>query len=179
MDPDVLDARLDALRNEWEGVNADDGQRVRLQAQILEILFDQIPAERGAVLLSWPDASGDDPEDFYSSLYRRRSGRLTEGFELSGKALEFVYGKGRAHMSNTARPALLCAALTLPDGEIFGLIYLDTCEIGRFERHDLRVLKKITAVAEELIHDSLRIRFMEDINQIYGNVRNVEPWDPD
>ena len=68
-------------------------------AHILEILLDLILAKRGAILLNGPRASGD-PEDFESGTYGQRGGGITEGFEVDGKALEFVYAKREACMSN-------------------------------------------------------------------------------
>ncbi len=53
MAPEELDARSYALRKGLECLEAADDP-VKLQAHILEILLDLIPAKRGAVLLNGP-----------------------------------------------------------------------------------------------------------------------------
>ena len=64
MAPEELDARSYALRKGLECLEAADDP-VKLQAHILEILLDRIPAKRGAVLLNGPRASAD-PKVFAS-----------------------------------------------------------------------------------------------------------------
>lgn len=78
-----------------------------------------------------------------SGSYGERGVRLIpDGFELDGKALEFVYANRVACMSNDAMPALMCAPLITAYGAIIGVIYLDTSELG-------------TTISAKLIRDSL------------------------
>ena len=142
MAPEELDARSYALRKGLECLEAADDP-VKLQAHLLEILLDLIPAKRGAVLLNGPRASAD-PKDFASGTYGQRGGGITEGFELDGKVLEFVYAKREPCMSNDVMPAIMCAPLIPANWAIIGVIYLDTCEPGSFEMDDLGVLKTLS-----------------------------------
>jgi hypothetical protein len=96
-----------------------------------------------------------DPGDFMSVIYRQRGGGVGEEFEVSGKALDFVYAHRQPCMSNNVMPAIMCAPLILPNSAIIGVIYLDTSELGTFEMDDLGVLKKLSGSAANLIYDSL------------------------
>jgi hypothetical protein len=82
------------------------------------------------------------------------TGGVAEEFNVSGKALEFVYAHRQPCMSNDVMPAIMRAPLILPNSAIIGVIY-DTSELGTFEMDDLGVLKKLCGSAANLINDSL------------------------
>ena len=153
MDPKEIEARFNAIRKGGECLEA-VGDPASMQALLLDTLFDLIPAKRGAILLNGPRVS-PDPGDFMSVIYRQRGGGVGEEFEVSGKALEFVYAHRQPCMSNDVMPAIMCAPLILPNSAIIGVIYLDTSELGTFEMDDLGVLKKLSGSAANLINDSL------------------------
>jgi hypothetical protein len=149
MDPAELDARLDALLRSKDCLEPFDDPHI-LQAQIINILFDLIPAaNRAALLLNWEDDPAD-LEDFKASMYGKRAGE-PKRFRVSEKALEFVYGYRASYMSADA----MCAPLKLGGWTIIGVIYLDTREPGGFEIEDMEALETISGPAAKLIHRSL------------------------
>jgi hypothetical protein len=154
MDPKERENRLYALRKGVEALEASLDDPVKLQALFLEVLFDVLPAKRGAVLLSGPHATGD-AEDFVSATYAERGCGLTEGFEVDAKTLKFVYAKREACMANDFMPALMCAPLITETETMIGVIYLDTSDLGTFEMEDLGALRAISRSAANLIQDSL------------------------
>src|SRR5262249_54551784 len=111
MDP-AADARLNALLKGKDCMEPFDDPHI-LQAQIINILFDLIPAAtRAALLLRWEDAPGG-PEDFQSSMYGKRAGE-PKRFRVSKKALEFVYTYREPYIStneNDGKPPCICAPL--------------------------------------------------------------------
>ena len=127
-----------------------------------------------AVLLNGPRASAD-PKDFASGTYGQRGGGITEGFELDGKVLEFVYAKREPCMSNDVMPAIMCAPLIPANWAIIGVIYPDTCELGSFEMDDLGVLKTLSKSAAKLIHKSLQYQAGREQNEIFQQLLNPEP----
>ena len=69
----AADARLYALLRGKDCVEPFDDPHM-LGAQIINILFDLIPAAtRAALLLRWEDEP-EGPEDFQSSMYGKRAG---------------------------------------------------------------------------------------------------------
>jgi len=150
MDPAELDARLYALLRGKGCVKPFDDPHI-LQAQIINILFDLIPAaSRAALLLNWEDEPAD-PEDFKSSMYSKRAGE-PKRFYVNEKALEFVYAYRESYMSVDR----ICAPLKLGSWTILGVIYLDTRKPGGFEVEDVKVLETISGPAAKLIHRSLK-----------------------
>jgi hypothetical protein len=105
MDLEELNNAFLALQKHVQSVAA------AIEASLLKSVLNMFPAKRGAILLNGPRASGD-PEDFVSGIYGERGvGLIPDGFEVSGKALKFVYANREACMSNDAMPALMCAPL--------------------------------------------------------------------
>jgi len=156
MDLEELNVAFLALQKQVESLAAAIDDTLQLQASLLESVLNMFPAKRGAILLNGPRASGD-PEDFVSGIYGERGiGLIPHGFEVSGKALKFVYANREACMSNDAMPALMCAPLITANGAIIGVIYLDTSELGTFEMDELGMLRKISKIVAKLIRDSLR-----------------------
>jgi hypothetical protein len=150
MDPAELDARLYALLRGKGCLKPFDDPHI-LQAQIINILFDLIPAAtRAALLLNWEDEPVN-PEDFKSSMYGKRAGE-PKRFHINEKALEFVYAYRESYMSADD----ICAPLMLGSWAIIGVIYLETRKPGGFEIEDMEVLETISGPAAKLIHRSLK-----------------------
>ena len=152
MEP-AADARLYALLRGKDCVEPFDDPHI-LQAQIINILFDLIPAAtRAALLLRWEDEP-EGPEDFQSSMYGKRAGE-PKRFRVSEKALEFVYTYRQPYISTGEKPPCICAPLKRAGWTMIGVIYLDTREPGGFEIEDVRVLETISRSAAKLIRRSL------------------------
>jgi hypothetical protein len=146
-----LDARLYALLRSKDCHAPFDDPNM-LQAQIICILFDLIPAvNRAALLLNWEDdpLSIEDFKDFRSSMYGKRTGEPRR-FRVSEEALEFVYAYRQSYMSANA----MCAPLRLGEWTIFGAIYLDTRKPGKFKDKDMKVLESISVPAAKLLYRS-------------------------
>ena len=158
MDP-AADARLNALLKGKNCMEPFDDPHI-LQAQIINILFDVIPAAtRAALLLRWEDEP-EGPEDFQSCMYGKRAGK-PKRFRVSEKALEFVYTYREPYIStneNDGKPRCICAPLKRAGWTMIGVIYLDTREPGGFEIEDLKVLETISRSAAKLIRRSLQRR---------------------
>ena len=155
MDP-TADARLYALLRGKGCVEPFDDPHM-LGAQIINILFDLIPAAtRAAVLLRWEDEP-EDPEDFQTSMYARRAGE-PKRFRVSGKALKFVYTYREPYISTGGKPPCMCAPLKRAGWAMIGVIYLDTWEPSGFQIEDVKVLETISRSAAKLIHRSLQRR---------------------
>ena len=155
MDP-AADARLYALLRGKGCVEPFDDPDI-LQAQIINILFDLIPAAtRAALLLRWEDEP-EDPDDFQSSAYGKRAGE-PKRFRVSEKALKFVYTYREPYISTGEKPPCMCAPLKLGGWAMIGMIYLDTREPGGFESEDVKVLETSSRSAAKLIRRSLRRR---------------------
>jgi GAF domain-containing protein len=152
MDP-AADARLYALLRGKDCVEPFDDPHI-LAAQVINILFDLIPAAaRVALLLRWEDEP-EDSEDFQTSMYGKRAAE-PKRFRVSEKALEFVYTCREPYISTGEKPPCLCAPLKLGGWTMIGVIYLDTREPGGFEIEDVKVLETISRSAAKLILRSL------------------------
>jgi hypothetical protein len=78
-------------------------------------------------------------------------------FQVSEKALEFVYTYRQPYMSLDA----MCAPLLPGDWTIIGVIYLDKRGRGGFEIEDMEVLQTISGSAAKLIHRCSNSRRIE------------------
>lgn len=155
MDP-VADARLYALLRGKGCVEPFDDPYM-LAAEIINILFDLIPAAtRAALLLRWEDEP-EGPENFQSSMYGKRAGE-PKRFRVSKKALEFVYSYREPYISTGEKPPCICVPLKRAGWTIIGVIYLDTREPGGFQIEDVKVLETISRSAAKLILRSLQRR---------------------
>jgi Nif-specific regulatory protein len=177
-----------------------------LQWQLLGMLFDVIPAERGAVLLvdpangefsppvAWDRAAGPDhPVQFSRQLAQRVMEERVAVLDVA--PLKATPG-GDAPPESVI--SLLCVPLTTPSQSL-GLIYLDTRNpTTRFSNDDLQLLSAIAGLAsvaienarqfERLGSENLRLRaeaqFQHDMigrgprmRQVYQFIERVAPTD--
>jgi Nif-specific regulatory protein len=99
-----------------------------LQAHLLDLIFDIIPARRGAILLNGPQA-GPDQSHFISLFFREHDHDGPHRFfwgSLDSKALPWVYTRKVAYMINSP-VSVLCLPLQVK-GQIRGVLYLDTAQ---------------------------------------------------
>ena len=144
-----------------------------LQWQLLGMIFDVIPAERGAILLmddsaaeisssvAWDRVSGPDhPVHVSRSLVRRV---ITDGIAI-------LDNEGRESESPASGEAatvrsLLCVPLVVAD-RAFGIIYLDSANPkAAFTKDDLQLLAAIAGLAAIAIENARQFERLGSENQ--------------
>jgi transcriptional regulator with GAF, ATPase, and Fis domain len=148
----------------------------QLQGQILELIFEVVPAERGAILL---DGKGSEK---FSSLFAhpgpakgaepvRVSRTITRQVMDQGVAIlgADVPGNGSFNgvdslVSFKVR-SLLCVPLTVFK-KVLGCIYLDTTSPGtRFDRDHLELVASIAGISAVALENARRLQWLEQENQ--------------
>ncbi len=148
----------------------------QLQAQILELIFEVVPAERGAILL---DGKGSEK---FSSLFAhpglakgaepvRVSRTITRQVMDQGVAIlgADVPGSGclsgvDSLVSSKVR-SLLCVPLTVFK-KVLGCIYLDTTRPGtRFDRDHLELVASIAGISAVALENARRLHWLQQENQ--------------
>ncbi len=147
-----------------------------LQAQLLDLIFEVIPAGRGAILLA------DGAKQDFSSLYARtrhggqpqlvRVSRtiakqvMTENVAILGADVPSS-GKLRDVESLAAGEvrSLLCVPLTVFD-RMIGCIYLDSTQAGsRFQEDHLKLMAAIAGISSVALDNARRLQWLEQENQ--------------
>ena len=145
----------------------------RLQAQILELIFEVVPAERGAILL---DGKGNQK---FSSLfaYPARRGEpvrvsrtittqvMDQGVAILGADVPASGGLSEVESLVSFRVrSLLCVPLTVFQ-KVVGCIYLDTTSPGtRFDRDQLELVASIAGISAVALENSRRLLWLEQEN---------------
>jgi transcriptional regulator with GAF, ATPase, and Fis domain len=150
----------------------------QLQGQILELIFEVVPAERGAILL---DGRGKG-DDRFSSLFAfpgpakrgepvRVSRTITRQVMDQGVAILGANVPGNAGLSEVESlvsfqvRSLLCVPLTVFQ-KVLGCIYLDTTSAGtRFNRDHLELVAGIAGISAVALENSRRVQWLEQENQ--------------
>ena len=144
-----------------------------LQWQLLGMIFDVIPAERGAILLcddsaaevsspvAWDRVSGpDQPVHVSRSLVRRV---ITDGIAIldnEGRNIE-PHSDGQA----AAVRSLLCVPLVVAD-RVSGIMYLDSANPNAaFTKDDLQLLAAIAGLAAIAIENARQFERLGSENQ--------------
>ncbi len=156
-----------------------------LERQLLESIFEILPAERGAILLT--DSTLDAPHSVFSlsnrpahdyaiSVSRMVAQRvMQEGVAVVGNDIPNSDTLGRAESLLAARVcSLLCVPLRLFD-RVVGLIYLDTSQPGvTFNEGHLQVLTAIAGFASGALDNARRLEWLESENQRLNSELLVE-----
>jgi transcriptional regulator with GAF, ATPase, and Fis domain/pSer/pThr/pTyr-binding forkhead associated (FHA) protein len=147
-----------------------------LQAQILDLIFDVAPAERGAILLD-----GTNGREFNSVFARNRdpgSERpvrvsrtiaqrvLEQGLAILGSDVPGSSGLGAVEslIASQVR-SLLCVPLTIYQRTI-GCIYLDTINIAdRFNEDHLQLVTAIAGISAVALENARRLQWLEHENR--------------
>jgi transcriptional regulator with GAF, ATPase, and Fis domain len=141
-----------------------------LQWQLLGMIFDVVPAERGAILV------GRDPEEFTSVVaWDRVAGpqhavhvdrRLAQQVLaerialLSNEPQNYPAGKDAADPNQHAVHSLICVPLVHLDKAI-GLIYLDTVNpVIRFTDEDLHLVTAVAGVAALAVESARQVEWL-------------------
>ena len=144
-----------------------------LQQEILNSVFEVVPADRGAILLS-------RGEQEFSSLYGRDRENQNRPVHISRTVVDKVMSEGVAILSNDIRTSealataeslvadqitsLMCAPLLVFE-KIVGLIYLDTIDpIVQFDERHLRLLAGIAGIAAVSLENARQMEWLEGEN---------------
>jgi transcriptional regulator with GAF, ATPase, and Fis domain len=147
----------------------------QLQAQILELIFEVVPAERGAILL---DGKGNDK--FSSQFARPEPKKRGEPIRVSRTVTRQVMDQGVAILGADVPGtgglsgvesllsfqvrSLLCVPLTVFQ-KVIGCIYLDTTSPGtHFERDHLELVAGIAGISAVALENARRLLWLEQEN---------------
>jgi Nif-specific regulatory protein len=147
-----------------------------LQRQLLELIFEVVPAQRGAILLV------EEGEKEFSSVFGldRRSGP-NPAIRVSRTIVQQVFNEGVAILSNDVQDnesfdvaeslissqirSLVCVPLVLLD-RISGAIYLDTSSpADRFDNDHLQLLTAIAGIAAVALENAQHVEWLENENR--------------
>jgi transcriptional regulator with GAF, ATPase, and Fis domain len=146
-----------------------------LQAQLLDLIFEVVPASRGAILL----ADGGSFE--FSSLYARTRQRGQPQLLRISRTIARQVMKDAVAMLGLDVPAgqlrdveslaasevrsLLCVPLTVFE-RVIGCIYLDTTNPGtRFSEDHLQLMAAIAGISAVALDNARRLQWLENENQ--------------
>jgi transcriptional regulator with GAF, ATPase, and Fis domain len=147
-----------------------------LQTQLLESVFEVLPAQRAAILFKDPAS-----QEFQSVLGRHRSAQRTEPVQVSRTIVIRVMTERIAVLSKNVLASrdfadvdslrggharsLLCVPLAVFD-KTLGAIYLDTADAEvQFDENHLQLLTAIAAVASISIENVRRLEWLEGENE--------------
>jgi Nif-specific regulatory protein len=147
----------------------------QLQRQILELIFEVVPAERGAILL---DDTGN--EKFSSLFVHPRSVKRGEPVRVSRTITRQVMEQGVAILGADVPGSgglsgveslvtfqvrsLLCVPLTVFQ-RVIGCIYLDTTNpVTRFDRDHLELVAGIAGISAVALENARRLLWLEQEN---------------
>jgi transcriptional regulator with GAF, ATPase, and Fis domain len=156
-----------------------------LQRQLLEMILEVVPAERGAILLV-----GEGTEEFVSSVSGGELSGRDETIRVSRTAALRAMREGIAVLCNditedaTLAPAeslhsaevraLMCVPLALPQ-KTLGVIYLDTRNIvTAFDEHHLQIVTAIAGISGAAIENVRRAERLESENRRLNEEINVQ-----
>jgi transcriptional regulator with GAF, ATPase, and Fis domain len=146
-----------------------------LQAEILTLIFEVAPAERGAILLD-----GTDPENFASIYARNRLGVDPKSVRVSRTVARQVIEQGVAILgSDVTRDgnfsavesivisqvrSLLCVPLMVFE-KVIGCIYLDsTNPVARFDKDHLELVTAIAGISAVALENARQIEWLREEN---------------
>ena len=179
---------LSALMKVSTTINAIRGVE-DLQKTLLELLFEVVPAERGAILLT--DASRAENEKEFASVFGldRRRGQ-DESIKVSRTVTKWVLEHGESLLiTNQAeakdfessdsliadRPgSVLCVPLVMLERTL-GVIYLDTKQPDTlFDKDHLQLVSAISAITAVAIENARHIEWLVSENQRLIDDFNIE-----
>jgi Nif-specific regulatory protein len=156
-----------------------------LQEQMLDLIFEVVPAERGAILL---DDKGDG--QFESVFARHRIAKSVLPVRVSRTIARQVMQEGLAILgadvpsSNDLAEvkslvdcqvrSLLCVPLTMFK-KVAGCIYLDTCNAAtRFDEDHLQLVAAIAGTSALALENARRMHWLEQENVRLSTVINLD-----
>jgi Nif-specific regulatory protein len=147
-----------------------------LQRQLLELIFEVVPAERGAILLI-----EDDTHDFSSIFGLDRQEGPNREVHVSRTITDRVLREGISFLSNDLQhndtlgdaesliasriQAILCAPLMLFEKAV-GVIYLYTSDpLTRFDKDQLQLVTAISGIAAVALENARHFEWLVSENQ--------------
>jgi len=144
---------------------------------LLELLFEVVPAERGAILL----LSEAEPGEFGTMFGLDREGNLDASIKISKTIVGQVIEEGVAILTSEDAAsngpgasdsllalrtnALLCVPLKMLD-RMLGVIYLDTsAKHARFDKNHLQLVSAIAGIAAVAIENARHLEWLAGENQ--------------
>jgi Nif-specific regulatory protein len=167
---------LSALMKVSTTINAIRGVE-ELQKTLLELLFEVVPAERGAVLLTAAGAQHDPDFASVFGLDRRRG--PDQSIHVSRTITRMVLAKGESLLINPVeskeldapslvddRPgSILCVPLIMLD-RMLGVIYLDSKDPDTvFDKDHLQLVSAISAITAVAIENARHFEWLVSENQ--------------
>ena len=146
-----------------------------LQEQLLHLIFEVVPANRGAILLT--EGAGDD---FNSQFARTRQGGASQAVRVSRTIVAQVMkenvailgvdvrGSGKLRevesLAGSEVRSLLCVPLTVFQ-RVIGCIYLDSTSVGsRFSEDHLQLMAAIAGISAVALDNARRVQWLEQEN---------------
>jgi transcriptional regulator with GAF, ATPase, and Fis domain len=146
-----------------------------LQGRILDLIFEVVPAERGAILLD-----GQVDENFSSGFARHRLVKsvlpvpvsrtiarrvMKEGLAILGADVPGSNGLADVEsLIDCQVRSLLCVPLTMFE-KVTGCIYLDTCDATkRFDEDHLQLVAAIAGTSAVALENARRMQWLEQEN---------------
>ena len=129
-----------------------------LQRQLLELLFDDVPAEQGAIVLCMGGAL-----DFESTFARCRGGEASPSLRVDKDVSEQVL-KDRLAMLAEAGPCCLLAAPLVCMERVVGILYLEAGG-NAFDQGHLDLVSAVGALAGPAIHSLLGMESLRAENE--------------
>jgi Nif-specific regulatory protein len=147
-----------------------------IQQQLLELIFEIVPAERGAILLV-----GADLHDFSSIFGLDRREGPNRAVHVSRTITDRVLREGISILSNDVQQnealgaaesliassiqSLLCVPLMLAE-KVIGVIYLYTSDPAtRFDQDQLQLVTAIAGIAAVALENARHVEWLESENQ--------------
>ena len=156
-----------------------------LQAEILSLIFDVAPAERGAILLS-----GSSGKDFASVYARHRAAQDDRPVKVSRTIARQVLDQGIAVLGNDITGSqnfssveslvisqvrsLLCVPLLVFE-KVIGCIYLDSTSIAaRFDEDHLQLVTAIAGISAVAVENARHLDWLVQENLRLNSEINLE-----
>lgn len=156
-----------------------------LQGRVLEMMFEVMPIERGAILLAGPNS-----DDFASGVYRGALTKATDPFRISRTIARQVLSDGVALIANDVlndqqfNPSeslvasqirsLLCVPLSV-FGSKLGIIYADTTRPDTvLDEHHLHLLTAIASIVAVALEHVRYVEWLEGENQRLQQEINIQ-----
>lgn len=182
----VMARDLSAMMKISTTINAIRGLE-KLQKSLVDLLFEVVPARRGAILLT---AGNTDPSQEFASAFGLDRITGTEGaINVSQTIVRRVLKDGAAMLISEADASesmktvslvaarsrsVMCVPLILHD-QTLGVVYLDTDEPeAKFDENHLQLVTAIAAISAVAIENARHIETLESENQRLIDDANIE-----
>ena len=137
-----------------------------LQRHLLELIFDSIPADTGAILFF----DGDSSEAISTFSWSRQAGANAQ-VVVSRSIVERVISERTALLTNAAQSVLVAPLLVFD--KLTGVIYLESAA-NRFDEGHLELLAGVAGMAGGALDNAHRMEWLESENRRLRSDVNLE-----